>query len=274
MPKMSRRQMIQMSGVALIGAWGQKIPSPSISIGPLDAAAQSNSENLFWCEIMSDHAGFFTMLLPGSDLAGQRTQADDFRKKFLDQIAKIKSAKLDKANYVGVNESTIELLKPFIHYKRGLLAAQNAGLIHSLAWPQFFDHTAREAEQAVKRLEKLSTGDASLDYAEVVNFWTPVMSDHMQFMAHWLDPEEQDLISTALDSGAQFQGFKMANEAKTLRPVEVLVATQEVVDFKTAAERGISSGAIRSMMEPRFVDHLRREALRFLDELRRTSGKT
>jgi len=276
MPKISRRQMIHMSGAALIGAWGQKLPTPTASLTPppADAAQQSILENLFWSEIMADHARFFTLLLPGDDLAAQRTAADDFRRKFNAQFERVKAAKLDRTNYAAANHSTIDLLKPFIHYKRGLLAAQNAGMIHTLTWPTFFEHTAREAERAASRLEKLSTGDVSLEYTEVVSFWADMMSDHGQFIAHILDPQEQDLINAALDSSAQFKGFKLANEAKNLRHVEVLVATQELVDFQAAAARGIESGAIRSMMDSKLADHVRREALQFVDELRRSSGRT
>jgi len=256
MPKMSRRQVLQMSGVALIGSLGQKTPAPTVAS---NATQLSAAENLFWSEVMMDHAEFLTMMLPGDDLAAERAQAEDFRRKF-------KGSSL---------QTTIDLLKPFIAYKRQLFAAQTAGMIHTLAWPMFFDHTAREAERALARLEKLAAGDASLEYSEVVEFWSGIMSDHGQLIAHLLDPKEQDLISAALDSSAQYQGFQLANRSeKGMGQVELLVATEELINFKEAAARGVSSGAIRCMMTPKFIDHLRREALKFVDELKRTVRKT
>jgi hypothetical protein len=244
------------------------------SAAPLDAAAESTAENAFWIDIMIDHADFFSMLMPGADLASERAKAEEFRRKFQAQGERLKSADLDQSNYAAFNRSTIDLLKQFIAYKRGLLAAQNAGMIRTLIWPLFFDHTAREAEGGVSRLERLSTGDSKLEYSEVVDFWAGLMSDHGQFIAHLLDPQERDLISQALDGSAVFDGFKLANKEKNLRTVELLVATEELVDFNAVTARGIESGAIRSMITPRFADHIRREALRFVDELRRAGGKT
>ena len=269
MHMISRRRMIQMS--LALSATAGFVPARAAST---DAVTDSFSENAFWIDIMIDHADFFSFLMPGAGLAAERAQAEEFGRKFQAQGGRLKTAALDQSNYAAFNASTIELLKQFGAYKRRLLDAQSAGVIHTLTWPLFFDHTAREAERAVNRLERLSTGDAKLEYPEVVDFWASIMSDHGQFIAHLLDPQERDLISEALDGSAVFDGFKMANKEKDLRPVELLVATEELVDFNAVAARGIESGAIRSMITPRFADHIRREALRFVDELRRAGGKT
>lgn len=43
----------------------------------------------------------------------------------------------------------------------------------------------------------------------------------------------------------------------------------EVLDFKTADEKGIKSGRIKSIIHPSLASHARREAVRFVDELMR-----
>jgi len=274
MPRISRRRFIHMGGAALSAAGLSSVESLFSKTAEADAAIRSMSENLFWSEIMLDHAVFLTALLPGEEHRLERAHAEEFGRQFRDRLAALKSQKLNEGNYAAANQTTIELLKPFISYKKQLLAAQNAGLIHSLAWPLFFDHTAREAERAVFRLERLSAGDLKVEYSDTVDFWAGIMSDHGEFVGRLLDPAEKELSGQALDSSAVFQGFRMANRAQSLREVDILVATEEMVDFKTVIARGIDSGAIRSMISPRFADHMRREALYFVDELRRSSGRT
>jgi hypothetical protein len=46
-------------------------------------------------------------------------------------------------------------------------------------------------------------------------------------------------------------------------------AVQSILDFKTQAVRDIEAGRIKSIIEPRLADHVRREALKFLNELKR-----
>ena len=48
-------------------------------------------------------------------------------------------------------------------------------------------------------------------------------------------------------------------------------AVNGIIDFKTAAERGIQEGRIKSIIHPALADHVRREAVRFRDELQRTA---
>src|SRR6516225_1591893 len=182
----SRRSILKIGGAALFGVWSQtEIPGiagqfpPAASNKPLylapenaDIAGYSRAENLFWCDIMLEHASFFSMLMPGADLAAQRGQAENFQRTFQAQYDRAKSGTIDKTNYASFNRSTIEMIKPFIDYKRRMFDAQSSGRMRSLVFPLLFDHTAREAEHAVHRLERLIAGDPTLDHAEVIDFWS------------------------------------------------------------------------------------------------------
>ena len=94
------------------------------------------------------------------------------------------------------------------------------------------------------------------------------MAEHSDFIAHLLDPQEGDLIRQALQASAKFQQL-----GKT-RPVSMPAAhaaAEEIINFKTAAEKGIQTGKIKSIIDPALADHVRREAVKFADELKRVS---
>jgi hypothetical protein len=48
-------------------------------------------------------------------------------------------------------------------------------------------------------------------------------------------------------------------------------AAQEVLDFKTVGEKGIYAGKIKSIIHPSLASHVRREAVKFIDELKRAA---
>jgi len=293
-PKLSRRNAIKLGGLALAGIWGQKqLPDVRGQQRPMSntmaaslqapafAPAESNdpviharTENLFWNQIMMEHATFFGMLMPGAELTSQRTQAETFQRSFQTQLEKTRATTFDRSTYGSFTRSTIELMKPFIEYKQRMLDSQQAGKIRTLVFSTFFDHTVREAQRTAARLERIATGDVALNYNEVIDFWSAIMSDHTDFIAHLLDTKEREMIGQALDASAVFQGFKEGNYQHAVRGGDVLLVTEELIDFETALQEGIESNTIRSIIHPVLADHMRRETLKFVDELKRSGNKT
>ncbi len=280
-----RRSMIKFSGMALMAIWsGKTIPlsasaqtGKDLYLAPEDSgdvAVHSRAENLFWSDIMMEHAAIFAMLMPGPELAAQRAQAENFQRSFQTQYDRAKSASLDRNTYAAFNRSTVELIKPFVEFKHRMLEAQNSGMARTLVFSRFFDETIREGNRGIARLEKLATGDVTLTYSEVVDFWTGVMGDHGDFIAHFLDPDEQDLIGQALDSSAVFKGFNERNHARGVAGGEVVLATEELIDFQATVEQGVQNGRVKSIMHPLLAGHMRRETLKFVDELKRTGNRT
>ena len=100
------------------------------------------------------------------------------------------------------------------------------------------------------------------------------MSEHNEFIAHLLDPQEDELIGHALDSSAMFKGFRHVNRERRLPIGEVVLATEEVIDFETVLQEGMNAGRIKSILNPMLVDHMRRETLKFIDELKRSGART
>jgi hypothetical protein len=234
--------------------------------GSTDPVAHSVSENLFWTDQLMEHAKFFVMLMPGPELADVRGQAEQFQATFARQFEKTRTAKLDSGNFAAFNHSTVELVKPFIDFKAHMGAEQASGRLQSLVWASFFDHTLREAERFTGRLAQFSKGDVAISLSEASSFWTTIMGEHAGFIAHLLDPEELELVTKALETSDAFRKLH-ADHATDRDPV--IKAVDDIIDFKIAAEKGIEMGEIRSIIHPTLADHVRREAVKAADELKR-----
>ena len=296
-PRISRRGILKAGGLTLVGttllgsifdtvasgqeASGQDIKRQGITskdsgtkptflpeAGSTDAVAHSVAENLFWNDQLMEHAKFFVMLMPGPELANERGQAEKFQATFASQLEKARSATLDKSSYAAFNQSTIELVKPFVDFKHQMRDAQASGKLKSLVWSTFFDHTAREAERFSRRLAQFSKGDVSTSRSEAVDFWTMIMGEHAGFIAHLLDPQESALVMKAMQTS---DAFRKLHDQKPSDKNPVIKAVDDIIDFKTAAEKGIQTGQIKSIIHPTLADHVRREALKAADELKRAA---
>ena len=252
-----------------------------------DPAHHAWADARFATDIMSEHAQFFALLMPPELVPQQRQQAVEFAAQFADLHRQIDVAGPPERDEIAAfTGQVVEALKPFIDYKATLGAAQREGSLRSLVWPLFFDHTRHEAERWSRRLAQVAAGDTEFARDEVVPFWANIMDEHCRFVAHLLDPDEYKLIETALATAGVFAeltgnvGGSLVATAK--HPVtvakaivhnpeldEVMSAAREILDFKTAAGRDIEAGRIMSIIDPRLADHVRREALKFVDELKR-----
>jgi hypothetical protein len=285
--KVSRRELLTAGGVTLVGAALVGLPFSSSVSGQTtkfqddwmkevvlpkarskDPVEFSIAESRFWNEQMKEHAQFFIMLMPGAELAAERSEAERFQRTFANQLAKSKTAKLDRSNYAAFNRSNIEVLKPYADWKRKLGAEQASGKLRSLVWSTFFDHTATEAEHLVTRLEQFSRGDTSTGIKETAAFWTQIMGEHADFIAHLLDPAERDLIMKAMQTANGFHKLH-DNLPASKDPIERMV--DEIIDFKVAGEKGIITGKIKSIIHPSLADHVRREAIKAADDLKRAT---
>jgi hypothetical protein len=232
-----------------------------------DPVAFSRADNLFWNDIMMEHSMFFTMLMPATDpeLAGPRKQAEEFQRMFAEQLRMSSGIRAD--NYIAFNQRTIDMAKRISDYKKTMRERQASGKMRSLVWPLFFEHTAREADRFASRLALYNRRQIELDRGEVVDFWAKTMGEHSGFIAHLLDPTERLLIdqATKLERSFLSQGFRdVPGDA-------IMKAANEVLDFKTVGEKGIKAGKIKSIIHPALASHVRREAVKFIDELKRTA---
>ncbi|MGQ0751244.1 MAG: DUF2935 domain-containing protein [Betaproteobacteria bacterium] len=228
-----------------------------------DPVAYSMADNLFWNDIMMEHAMFFQMLMPGPELDEPRRQAEEFTRLFARQFEQSRGIVSD--NYGAFNRASIDLAKRFSEYKKTMRERQADGRVRTLVWPLFFEHTAREADRFAARLQQYNGRQIEFDRGEVVDFWSKTMGEHSAFIAHLLDPQEKLLIdqATKLENAFLKEGFRQ------VKGDEVMKAANEVLDFKTVGEKGIYAGKIKSIIPPSLASHVRREAVRFIDELKR-----
>jgi hypothetical protein len=242
----------------------------------------------FATDIMAEHALFFALLMPEELAKEERAEALGFYREFGELHRNIaRSAPPERSGVKRYLGRIRDRIMPLIEYKGRLGDAQRSGKLRSLVWPLFFDHTKDEAERWNRRFDALSRGEVDFERREVVTFWTGVMDEHARFIAHLLDPDEYALIETALKTAKVFRelqhdGLAGAVSALTAEPATTLAslsqnpemdavmsAAQTMLDFKTQAVRDIESARIKSIIEPRLADHVRREAIKFVNELKR-----
>ncbi len=251
------------------------------AVGDMDPKKHAWADARFWTDIMAEHALFFAILMPPEVAAGERKEALEFHQRFLqlhDQVANTEvPSQRDLPNFAGDITKQIE---PFIEYKKTQFERQRSGELRSLVWPLFFDHTRREAERFVRRLDTFAGGDVPFKRNEVVPFWSSIMEEHARFIAHLLDPDEYELVAKALTTSEAFQELAMGCNGEAAKAVlrqtmgspemdGVMRAAQQILEFKTEAARAIEAGRIKSIIDPRLADHVRREAAKFVDELKR-----
>ena len=253
-----------------------------------DAATHAWADARFAVDIMTEHALFFALLMPPEVAAEEREQALQFNETFKHLYQFIGETPPQRNELKSFVSKVTEEIKPFIEYKARLGEAQASGKLRSLVWATFFDHTRDEAERWNRRLESLSNGESEFDKDEVSTFWTHIMDEHAQFVAHLLDPAEFELIETAMKTSRVFADLHnhgaiagaavaLAHEPSTVvgslvqnpETNAILSAAETMLDFKTKAARGIEAGRIKSIIDPRLADHVRRESLKFVDELKR-----
>ena len=256
--------------------------------GDNDPAHHAWADARFATDIMSEHALFFALLMPKELAAQERAQALEFSARFGELHKQIDDSPPPAMNELeSFTNRIVEEMKPLIEYKARLGEAQESGRLRSLVWPLFFDHTRHEAERWSRRLEVYGRRETGFERSEVVGFWTNIMDEHARFVAHLLDPDEYDLIEKAMKTSRVFAelgsgGISDAASAVVTEPGTVLEslvqnpemdavmsAAQSILDFKTQTARDIEAARIKSIIDPRLADHVRREALKFVDELKR-----
>ncbi len=253
-----------------------------------DAATHAWADARFATDIMAEHALFFALLMPPEVAGKERAEALRFSEVFATLHKQIDAAAPpERGELKRFASNVVEQIKPFIDYKARLGDEQRSGKLRSLVWPLFFDHTQHEAERWARRLNTLAQGESELDRAEVTKFWTNIMDEHARFVAHLLDPDEYELIETAMKTSRVFADLHQGGIGGVAAAIvhepgtvvnslvqnpetdAVLSAAETILDFKTKAVRDIEAARIKSIIDPRLADHVRRESLKFIDELKR-----
>lgn len=256
--------------------------------GNNDPAIHAWADARFATDIMAEHGLFFALLMPPEVAGKEREEALGFHETFANLYNQLGDSPPQPGELKSFVSKVTEKIKPFIDYKARLGEAQASGKLRSLVWPLFFEHTQHEAERWMNRLETLAGGESEFDKDEVSTFWTNIMDEHCRFVAHLLDPDEYELIETCMKTSHVFRDLHnhgavagaavaIVHEPSTVvgslvdnpETNAILSAAETILDFKTKAVRDIEAARIKSIIDPRLADHVRREALKFVDELKR-----
>ncbi len=238
-----------------------------------------NAEELkFWLRIMQEHALFIKAGLPceNTDLI---EEAQAFYQEFEGLRVRAERVQNDK-KFLEVVVDTQGAVHEFHHFKHVLLGLVLTCKLAGFNYPLFLDHLAREAEYVLRLLDKMKEGKTPLTAATKAHeniFWIRLMSDHIKFASHLLDPSERNLIRTANEFAQEFddlylQGRDFASMLQHHSEVaafkrfvqDVRVAVIRLRDFKKAAHDMIEDCRLVGLIPGLLADHVRREADHFL----------
>lgn len=236
-----------------------------------DPALLSTAENRFWLEVLRDHSDFFTMLMPGDALAAPRGEAQTFRRTFDRRLKSLGQDSLKKDTYAAFNRESLDDAKRFIDWKLKMRDRQAAGIMHSLVWPSFFQAASHEAESFVTRLTRLNKNEPPILRKEIADLWLGDGGDHASMLAHFLDPGEARFIEDAMEAAKKFQSVRAAESKSPSEPGAddpVLKAALERHQMEAAIQKAVAEGRVHSIIHPLMTDHMVREGLRFLEDLK------
>jgi hypothetical protein len=236
-------------------------------------------EARFWTRIMEEHAFFIKLGLP-ADQTELREEAQAFIELFGNLRTRLdKSCRLEGA----LLEDLIKAVKLIIEYKAKLLRliieCKDAP---GSNYPLLLDHIRREAERFLCFLIKPEPEDPLDLLLQQEVFWLRIMKEHIEFVIHLLDPSERELLEQAEDFRKTFsrlfetaRDLESMNEARPNNFNTVIRFTQDVIknttqlrDFKAAAYELAKLCELLSIVStPLLLDHVRREADKFLSEL-------
>lgn len=182
-----------------------------------------------------------------------------------------------------LNERAMELVTGLVNFKTKLLSDVISCKTFTSNYPLLIEHILREAKFYFVLLERLQNHeeiDIEKDAYEQEVFWNRIMAEHSKFIRGFLDPTEEELISTANNFGNEFD--KLTQEAieamdKTL-PISIvtedsLLETKKLQKFKQQGTQGLIECKIRSIIIPLLGDHTLREANHYLRLLKIFSTK-
>lgn len=285
-PALSRRKLLAAGGAAILGSaaaapaligarrWAESLSQDDAAAGIQlppgdDPVAMSAAEQRFWTQVLMEHAQFFVFLMPSSRLAGPRGEAENFLGTFSDFLEDARKTAPTRETFAKSNHKVAEQARRFAEWKLGMRKEQASGRLQSLVWPSFFQAAAMEAMRFAQRLDQINAGNTAFERNEVAGFWLSDSSDHAAMVEHLLDPEEHRLAHQAKEMSKKFGELRAAKPSRQGEQDPVLEAARERVRFEATIHEGIQDGRIHSIIQPMMADHMHREGLRFIEEMKR-----
>lgn len=176
------------------------------------------------------------------------------------------------------NKRVIGLTRELIQFKTLVLDKMLQCRLFTYNFPLLIDHIRREAIFYTEHLERLQVRapiDITRQILEEKAFWDRIMKEHAQFIAHLLDPTEEELIDTAEEFADLFdelqkqvqhlekKGIGRREKLDSIVKKEI-EATRSIRNYKAQATDLVLACRIKSLIIPQLGDHVLREANHFL----------
>lgn len=237
------------------------------------------TEALFWSRIMQEHALFIKLGLPANE-PELREKAQEFIEGFKELRRRLNKACRLEGELL---RDLIDAVKDIIEFKAELLRL----LIQCKAepgcnYPLLLDHIRREAMHFLELLRKPEPKEPLFILLKEQVFWLRIMKEHIEFIIHLLDPSERELLNQA--EGLRRTFSRLLETARDLESMaqtrprtfntvlrfteNVITAAMELRNFKAAAFELAELCELLSIVStPLLLDHVRREADKFIDEM-------
>lgn len=237
----------------------------------------------FWVRILKEHSLFISLSLPCSR-QNLIAEAQRFYELFQGLQNRVESRTTLDQNLIAELRQAVEALIAFKHkLMRMLVTCELRGPLY----PLLLDHITREAVHFLDFLNCRPCSDMLVAILREQSFFLRIMKEHIEFIISLLDPSERELLTQAQASKEVFSDLlETARDLKSMakaRPQSfnrviqftetVIQRVTELRNFKaTAHELAVVCRLLSAIPDPLLIDHVRREADKFLQELKDMRG--
>lgn len=246
----------------------------------------SLEENQFWLRIMMEHAFFLKITLP-NEAKDLLQQAEEFESSFAAQLHRALHETPPTPEAVErLNSDSIELVKQAMEYKQIIFDKNVNGEFRGTNWTKTAEHIRREPLYVIKTLLRLNSRVERPLIEEMVEdneFFLKIMAEHGVFMAHFLDPDEDDLLDLCRLMGSKFKLLTVQARDLEIEPPSRTAILSQLTIFRGAAllfygfskevHRLTQEKQIRGIADPNLTGHITREAAKYLSVLDRHEAR-
>ncbi|HHT84749.1 MAG TPA: DUF2935 domain-containing protein [Firmicutes bacterium] len=240
-------------------------------------------ESRFWIRIFKEHALFIKLGLPCD-----RTDLINEAQTLFDELSALETELMARRNLDSrLAQEIAATVSELIEFKERVLRMQIQCEMYANLFPLLIDHIRREA---VRFLELLRTGRLTppgpnllAELIDTLVFWLRIMREHIDFIRQVLDPSERALVMVLENLETRFSdALETARELRSMSEVrpdyfnrairfaeEIEPLVRELRDLKAQAfELLLQCRILSAVSSPLLLDHVRREADKFLEDLR------
>jgi hypothetical protein len=260
--------------------------SPGLEISDEEFTSRSLEENRFWLRIMMEHAFFLKISLPG-DAMELVNKAKHYEQAFEAQLHRaLHETPEDPVSVKQLNEDSIRLLEDAMAFKQEVFYQNARGEYRGFNWTKTAEHIRREPLFVIKLLKRLNSRIDRPLIEEVVEdneCFLKIMAEHGAFMAHFLDPDEDDLIELSRSMATKFKLLTLQARNLEIEPPTKMALLSQLTIFRGSTllfhgfaeevHRLTQDGQIRGIVDPNLTGHITREAAKYLKVLEQQEAR-